>query len=189
MDIFESIFIFVWLVFLLFGDFFRRLFSSRQSEEKREYPEDSVERETWEQSDPEEEERKLKSWLEEMFGRPGLSGQTEAETPSRRDDVVYEQKSPAPRPERPAEQKETARRAAPAILPQKKQPAVFVPPKINQPLPPAPQQETAPIAARPAWLGAVNKDTLAYGFVMAEIFARPKTLRSSQHGYRHKNNF
>ena len=202
-DVIRYVVVFVWVLFALFPKVFQkilRIFFPHRPEDDREYPEFPDEREDEQPLDHEEEERKLKEWLEGVFSRPEQqethAGREDSDYDEyeRHDGDVHNRETHTAKRQQQTEPVRPVERAEPGPFHHVKEPPVLLPwtdgTSLVRPSPATVHPKPARTAVTGAvWLRGVKKNSLAYGVVMSEVLARPKALRRPQHGNPNKNVF
>lgn len=163
-DSLEVIIIVLWVAFSLFGP---KIFQKKNKKKtKHEYPEFPQENSQTEvpRNDQEisEEERKLKEWLEKVFGPEEPAANETYEEPY--EEPVYQE-------EVPVQQKPAAAYYSQPYLPAQ---------KINLKVAANDLVVTENKPSQNKWQGRLGKNQMAYGLVMAELFQKPLALRPKQ---------
>ncbi len=149
----------IWLlVMFIFPMFSKRDNKKRPQAEQDRAPQNTPPR------DIAEEERKLKEWLENVFGKSEDPAQSQA------DGEYYEEETSA-QYERP-----------PALEPRPAYIQGFDLGQVEYSLDASSAEpEIAPQRWENPWRGRIGKNQMAYGMVMAEVFAKPRAFRPIEH--------
>ncbi len=155
MDFIELVVMAIWVFVVLVLPMLKKQQEKKRT--KREYPEFPEENSS---TDISAEERKLKEWLENVFGKQEETGWENEQ--ANEDYEEEEEETYAPPPviaPRPAfiEQQVVYNTA------HKMEPAHTAMPEIA--------------AKHNPWQGRIGKNQMAYGMIMAEVFSKPRALR------------